>query len=45
MSVAVGRHTEQASLLGETEILVEAELGGLTDIFQDESSRGGCGGN
>lgn len=45
MSVVIGRHFRQASLFRETEILVEAGFRGLTDIFQDESSRGGYGGN
>lgn len=43
MSVAAGRHTEQTQLLRETEILVEAGFRGLTNVFQDESARGGHG--
>lgn len=40
MSVAAGRHRQQASPLRETEVLVEAGFRGLPDVFQDESYRG-----
>lgn len=44
-SLAAGRPTKQARLLGATEVLVEAGLRGLTDVFQDEPFGGGSAGS